>query len=165
LEVADVLYVSGLKMNLLSVSTMKDKGYTITFADGQVLRPKGSDLDLARVLGVREGKVYSLQGKPVSGFKGILNHRSMLVAGDEEQEAPKGTQCLETSSMGSQPSSGKEEAPSNSVMKPCWYELTWMDAQEQVEASRSTLRESRPSTKFPKFMALICYIIEEATIQ
>ena len=41
LEVASVLYVSELKINLLSVSAMEDKGYTITFEDGQVLiRPK-----------------------------------------------------------------------------------------------------------------------------
>jgi hypothetical protein len=142
------------------------QGYTISFEDGQVLIPKGSDLDSARVLGVREGKVYRLQGKPVSGSKGILDHGSMSVAEDEEQEAPKGTQCSETSSVGSQPSGGKEElAPSSSVRKPSWYELTLMDAQEQVEAPRSTLRESKPSTKFPNFMALICYVIEEATVQ
>jgi len=40
-----------------------------------------------------------------------------------------------------------------------------MDAQEQVEASRNTLGESRSSTKFPNFWAVICYVIEEATVQ
>jgi hypothetical protein len=40
-----------------------------------------------------------------------------------------------------------------------------MDAQEQVEAPRSTLRESRPPTKFPNFKALICYVIEEVVVQ
>jgi hypothetical protein len=32
--VADVLYVPELKMNLLSVSAMEDRGYTISFKDG-----------------------------------------------------------------------------------------------------------------------------------
>jgi hypothetical protein len=41
--------------------------------------------------------------------------------------------------------------------------MTLMDAQEQEEAPRSTLRESRPSTKFPNFMALICGIINFVT--
>jgi hypothetical protein len=54
--------------------------------------------------------------------------------------------------------------PFQFCQRPNWYELTLMDAQEQVEAPRSTLRESRPSKKFPNFMALICYIIEEATV-
>jgi hypothetical protein len=90
----------------------------------------------------------------------------MSVTEDEEQEAPKGEQSSQTSSVGSQPSDGKRElAPSSSVRKPSWYEMTLMDAQEQVEAPRSTLRESRPSTKFPNFRALICYVIEEAAVQ
>jgi hypothetical protein len=43
--------------------------------------------------------------------------------------------------------------------------MTLMDAQEKVEAPRSILRVSRPSTKFPNFRALICYIIEEEIVQ
>jgi hypothetical protein len=66
--------------------------------------------------------------------------------------------------VGSQPSNGKRElAPSNSVKRSSWYEMTLMDAQKDEEASRSTLRESRPSTKFPNFMALICSIIDFVT--
>jgi hypothetical protein len=41
-------------------------------------------------LGVREGRVYRLWGKPVGGSKGILDHGLMLVTEDEEQEASKG---------------------------------------------------------------------------
>jgi hypothetical protein len=37
------------------------------------------------------------------------------------------------------------------------------DAQEHVEAPRSTFRESRPPKKFPNFMALMSNVIEEAT--
>jgi hypothetical protein len=37
MEVADVLYVQELKKSLLSVSTMEDRGYAITFEDSQVL--------------------------------------------------------------------------------------------------------------------------------
>jgi transposase InsO family protein len=39
------------------------------------------------------------------------------------------------------------------------------DAQEHVEAPRSTFRESRPLKKFPNFMALMSNVIEEATNQ
>jgi hypothetical protein len=85
LKVAHVLYVLKLKVNLLLVSEMEDSGYSISFGDGQVLiQSKGSDIDSARVLGVREGKVYRLQAKLVGGSKGILDHGSMLVTEDEE---------------------------------------------------------------------------------
>jgi hypothetical protein len=50
----------------------------------------------------------------------------------------------------------------SSVRRPSWYKMTLMDAQEQG-APRSTLRESRPSTKFPNFMALICSVINSMT--
>jgi hypothetical protein len=84
LEVVEVLYVLNLIMNLFLVLEMEDRGYIITFEDGQVLiRSKGFDLDLGRVFGVREGKVYRLQGKPVSGSMVILDHGSMSVAKDE----------------------------------------------------------------------------------
>jgi hypothetical protein len=58
-------------------------------------------IDSTRVLGVREGKVYRLQGMPVDQSKGILDHGSMSMTEDEEQEAPKGEQSSQTSSVGS----------------------------------------------------------------
>jgi hypothetical protein len=43
LEVAGVMYVPGLKVNLLSVSAL-DMGYAVMFEDGHVLiRSKGAD--------------------------------------------------------------------------------------------------------------------------
>jgi hypothetical protein len=70
-------------------------------------------------IGVREGRLYRLQGQPVRGSKGILDHGSMSVTEDEEQEALKGEQLKDeqssqTSSVGSKPSDGKRElSPSN----------------------------------------------------
>jgi hypothetical protein len=43
-------------------------------------------------IGVKEEKLYKLQGKPVGGSKGILDHGSMLVTEDNEHEALKGEQ-------------------------------------------------------------------------
>jgi hypothetical protein len=34
LKMSDVLYVSGLKKNLLSISAMKDRGYVVAFSSG-----------------------------------------------------------------------------------------------------------------------------------
>jgi hypothetical protein len=138
------------------------------FKKGKVLiHPEGAIPDTTMNIGVREGKLYRLQGKPVCRSKGILDlihsdvNGSMSVAEDEEKKAPKGEQSSETSSSGSQPSGGEEElAPSSSVRRPSWYELTLRDAQEKVEAPRSTFRESRPPKKFPNFMVLMSSIID-----
>jgi hypothetical protein len=64
----------------LSISTMEDNGYDIFFQDGQVLiRSKRSNIDSARVHGVKEVKVYRLRGKHVGGSKRILNHGLMSI--------------------------------------------------------------------------------------
>jgi hypothetical protein len=55
----DVLYVPRLKKNLLSVSTMEDRGFVITFQRGQVLIcPEKASPDTTMIIGVREGTLY-----------------------------------------------------------------------------------------------------------
>jgi hypothetical protein len=41
-DVQEVLYVPGLKKNLLSISVMEDKGYEVNFGRAGVHSPKGS---------------------------------------------------------------------------------------------------------------------------
>jgi hypothetical protein len=46
LNMSEVLYVPGLKKNLLSISYMEERGYSMEFIDGKVLTwPKGSSID------------------------------------------------------------------------------------------------------------------------
>jgi len=53
---SDVLFVPGLKKNLLSNSKLENKGHKFTFVDGQVLVwPKGLGIDSVGAIGVREG--------------------------------------------------------------------------------------------------------------
>jgi hypothetical protein len=48
LEVDEVMYVSKLKVNLLSISALEDMEYEVMFTDGQVLiRAEGAALDVA----------------------------------------------------------------------------------------------------------------------
>jgi hypothetical protein len=68
--------------------------------------------------------------------------------------------------MGIQTSGGEEElSPSNSIRRPNWFEMTLRDDQEQVEAPRSTFRESMPPKKFPNFVVLMNNVIENAVDQ
>ena len=58
----EVLFVPGLKKNLLSISALDKKGYRVAFIDGQVLMwPKGKNIVDAVVIG-EEGGLYKLEG-------------------------------------------------------------------------------------------------------
>ena len=61
----DVLYVPGLKKNLLSISGLEKKGFRVAFVDGQVLIwPRGKTINDVVVIGVEEGGMYKLKGSP-----------------------------------------------------------------------------------------------------
>jgi hypothetical protein len=48
LQLSEVLYVPGMKRNLVSISTLEDKGYKVTFSEGKVLAwLKNSHMDSA----------------------------------------------------------------------------------------------------------------------
>ncbi len=62
----EVLYVPGLKKNLISISRFEDRGYEMLFKGGQVLMyPKGSRVTSTKVLKVREEKLYRFLFQPV----------------------------------------------------------------------------------------------------
>jgi transposase InsO family protein len=94
LRMSDVLYVSGLKKNLLSISVMEDKGYAVAFSGGHVLAwSRGSSIDSAGVISVRDGGLYRLTGQPTRALVhdsdslcklwhkrlGHLHYRALLV--------------------------------------------------------------------------------------
>ena len=56
MKIKDVLFVPGLKKNLLSISALDAKGIRVAFIDGQVIMwPKGKTIDDAIVIGEQEG--------------------------------------------------------------------------------------------------------------
>ena len=59
LHLNDVLYVPGMKTNLVSIFALEDKGYRVTFADGNVLAlHKNSSISTTKVIGVRDESLY-----------------------------------------------------------------------------------------------------------
>ena len=59
----DVMYVLGIKKNLLSISVLDKKGFRFAFVDGKVLMwTKGKTIDDAVEIGVEEGGIYKLKG-------------------------------------------------------------------------------------------------------
>ena len=56
MRMKDVLYVLGLKKNLLSISSLDKKGFRVAFIDGEVLMwPIGKTIEDAIVIGTEEG--------------------------------------------------------------------------------------------------------------
>jgi hypothetical protein len=63
MKMKDVLYVLGLTKNLLSISTLENKGFRVSFIDGEVLMwAKGETLKEAIVIGKEECGLYKLNG-------------------------------------------------------------------------------------------------------
>ena len=64
-----MLYVPGLTKNLMSVSTLEDKGCQVKFHDHRVyIRPKGSNRNLDRVISRRSEKEYRLHFEPAKAL-------------------------------------------------------------------------------------------------
>jgi hypothetical protein len=59
LQLSEVLYLRGMKRNLVSVSALEGKGYKVTFSEGKVLAwHKNSRMNSARVIGFRKNNLY-----------------------------------------------------------------------------------------------------------
>jgi hypothetical protein len=69
MKMKDVLYVPGLKKNLLSISALEEKGFRVSFVDGEVLMwPRGKKINDAVVIGEQEGGLYKLKGRSDSAL-------------------------------------------------------------------------------------------------
>jgi hypothetical protein len=78
MSLIEVLYVPGLKKNLVSVSAIEERGYEVLFFDGQVLLfPKGSSIILAKVIGTRHEKFYKLMFQPVRALIHTTNNSDL----------------------------------------------------------------------------------------
>jgi transposase InsO family protein len=63
MRMKDVLYVLGLKKNLLSISALDKKGFMVAFIDGEVIMlSKGKNIEYAVVIRTKEGGLYKLKG-------------------------------------------------------------------------------------------------------
>ena len=69
MKMKNVLFVLGLKKNLISIFALDAKGMRVSFVDGLVLMwPKGNTFDDAIVIGEQEGGLYKLKGQPEQYF-------------------------------------------------------------------------------------------------
>ena len=74
----EVLYVHGLKKNLVSVSAIEERGYEVLFRDGHVLLfLKGSSITSAKVIGSRHEKLYKLMFQPARALFNSTNSNDL----------------------------------------------------------------------------------------
>jgi hypothetical protein len=79
MTLTEVLYVLSLKKNLVSVSTIEEKGYEILFRDGQVLLfPRGSSITSAKVIGTRHERLYKFLFQPTRALIHSISSSSDL---------------------------------------------------------------------------------------
>ena len=75
----DVMYVSGLKKNLVSISALEDKGMRVSFIKGKLLLwMVGTPLRDAFTLGYRFERLYKVIVRPLLALVHDTNHQSKL---------------------------------------------------------------------------------------
>jgi hypothetical protein len=68
-HIDEIIYVPGLKKNLISVVVLERKGYTIAFTKGKVLMwASNGDLSTAMTIGTRESGLYKIIGQVVQAL-------------------------------------------------------------------------------------------------
>jgi hypothetical protein len=70
----DVLYVHGLKKNLVSIFSIQDRGFEVSFRGTKVLiHPKESNITSGRVIETREGNLYIFIFQPLHALASCNN--------------------------------------------------------------------------------------------
>jgi hypothetical protein len=79
IKMKDVLYVPGLKKNLLSISSLDNKGYRVAFIDGEVLMwARGETINEVIVIGNEENGLYKLKGHPETAMTHAIENSCKL---------------------------------------------------------------------------------------
>jgi hypothetical protein len=65
-HIDEILYVPGLKKNLISVAMLESKGYSIAFSKGKALMwPSNGSLSSAMTIETQESELYKITGQVV----------------------------------------------------------------------------------------------------
>jgi hypothetical protein len=74
----DVLYVPKLKKNMISISSIKYRGFEVSFKGIKVpIHPKGSSVTSDRVIGIREVNLYRLIFHPLHDLASRNNNSQL----------------------------------------------------------------------------------------
>ena len=68
-----VLYVPGIKRNLISVTTLEDDGHNVAFMDSKLMTWAKNSFKKAKLIGQRKGYLYELNSKPSQPFQALIH--------------------------------------------------------------------------------------------
>ena len=70
----EVLYVPGIKRNLISVTALEDDGHNVAFIDGKVITwAKNSSIKKAKSIGLRKGYLYELNSEHCQPIQALIH--------------------------------------------------------------------------------------------
>jgi len=74
--IEEILYVLGLKKNLISVEVLESKGYSVAFSKGKALMsPSNESMSSAMIIGAQEGGLYKVIGQVIQALgHEMINH-------------------------------------------------------------------------------------------
>jgi hypothetical protein len=68
-HVEEILFVPGLKKNLISVAVLESKGYTVAFSKGKALMwPSNESMSSTMIIGAQEGGIYKVSGQVIQAL-------------------------------------------------------------------------------------------------
>jgi hypothetical protein len=68
-HIEEIIYVPGLKKNLISVAVLEIKGYSVAFSKGKALMwPSNESMSSAMTIGAQEGGLYKLTGQVIQAL-------------------------------------------------------------------------------------------------
>jgi hypothetical protein len=68
-HIEEILYVPGLKKNLISVAVLESKGYSVAFSKGKTLMwPSNESMSSTISIGAQEGGVYKVTGQVIQAL-------------------------------------------------------------------------------------------------
>jgi hypothetical protein len=68
-HIEEILYVPGLKKNLISVAVLESKGYTVAFSKGKALMwPSNESMGSTMIIGAQEGGLYKVTGQVIQAL-------------------------------------------------------------------------------------------------
>ena len=74
LHLKRVLNVSGIKRNVISVTTLEDDGHNVAFMDDKVMTwSKNSSFKKSKLIGQRKGFLYELNTKPSQPIQALIH--------------------------------------------------------------------------------------------
>ena len=96
MTVGEILYVTCLKKNVISMTVLEDKGFSVAFSKAKALIwPKGGSMSLAIVIRVREGDLFNVSRHVLHSCQDSEIKRETTVLSSPQQNGVKEKEIID----------------------------------------------------------------------